>query len=261
MNIKENLLELVRYKSFVKEQVRQLIFIRYRRTFFGYFWTLLNPLLMMGVTTIVFSSIYNLNIKEFAIYMFSGMLAFNFFRDSITQSATTYLENENLILRIYVPRFLFPLSRIIFVTLDNFLMFISLSLILFFIGGTNLNTNLIFLPLSYLLLFMFCLGISLIISVFTVFFRDLPHFLSLTLQVLLFTSPVFLKPTLLPSKLNLLFRFNPLSYYIDLFRSPIMESSFPTLQTISICLILSILSVFFGLIYFIKNERSIALKL
>ena len=189
------------------------------------------------------------------------MLAFNFFRDSITQSATTYLENENLILRIYVPRFLFPLSRIIFVTLDNFLMFISLSLILFFIGGTNLNTNLIFLPLSYLLLFMFCLGISLIISVFTVFFRDLPHFLSLTLQVLLFTSPVFLKPTLLPSKLNLLFRFNPLSYYIDLFRSPIMESSFPTLQTISICLILSILSVFFGLIYFIKNERSIALKL
>ena len=246
MNIKNNLSELIEYKSFVKEHLRQLIFIRYRRTIFGYLWTLLNPLLMMSVTTFVFSSIYKVDIKEFALYMFSGMLAFNFFRDSMMQSAITYLDNENLILKIYVPRVLFPFSRIIFVTLDNCLMFISLSIIILLIGETNISLSLIFLPLSYLLLFLFCLGISLIISVFTVFFRDLPHFLSISLQILFFMSPVFLRPTILPSKLNLLFKFNPLSYYIDLFRSPIMQSNFPTLQTILICLILSISSLIFG---------------
>ena len=144
MKIKNNFSELIKYKSFVKEQIRHLIFIRYRRTLFGYLWTLLNPLLIMSVTTFVFSSIYKVDIKEFALYMFSGMLAFNFFRDSMMQSTITYLDNENLILKIYVPRVLFPFSRIVFVTLDNCLMFIALSIIILIIGGSKISVSLIF---------------------------------------------------------------------------------------------------------------------
>ena len=115
---KKNIIsEIIEYRSFLKEMVTQLIFIRYRRTILGYLWTLLNPLLMMAVTSLVFSTIYNIDLKTFAIYMFSGTVGFNFFSNSVSQSAQSYIGNEALLLKVYIPRFIFPLSFVLFVAI------------------------------------------------------------------------------------------------------------------------------------------------
>lgn len=254
------LLEIIEYRSFLKEQILLLVLLRYRRTALGYFWTLLNPIFMILITTVVFSSIYDTSVKEFATYTFSGMLAFNFIRDSLSLSSEAFLENEDLILKVYIPRIMFPLSRVIFVAIDNILLFFVLSFLILGVGG-QLSSALIFLPISYLILISFCMGISIIFSVSSVYFRDLPHFLTISLQVLLFTSPVFLRPTIMPSKLNLIFQINPISYFIDLFRYPIYEGTFPPLSLILVCIAISIVSLFFGFNFFIRNQKNIALNL
>ena len=258
---KKNIIsELIEYRAFLIENVTQLIFIRYRRTILGYLWTLLNPLLMMSVTSIVFSSIYNMDLKTFAIYMFSGTIAFNFFSKSVTESCQSFIGNEGLLLKVYLPRFIFPLSYVLFVAIDNILMLIALTLIIFLIGGT-LGLPLIFLPISYLIIFFFSIGISLVSAVTSVYLRDLPHLLVITFQALLFLSPVFIKPTELSSKINILFKLNPITYFIELFRNPLYENSFPTISTLIICLIISIFSFILGMTIFNKFSKNIALRL
>ena len=260
MKLKTYIDETIEFRPFLYQMVSQLIFIRYRRTVFGYLWTLLNPLLMMSVTALVFSSIYNIDLKTFAIYMFSGTIGFNFFSNSVSQSAQSFIGNESLLLKVYIPRFMFPLSNVLFVSIDNVLMMLALSLIILVIGG-KLSLALFFLPFAYLIIFMFSLGISLIASIMSVYFRDLPHLLVITFQALLFLSPVFIKPTELSSRINILFKYNPLTYYIDLFRSPIYENSFPPLSSILISIILSIVSLFIGFKIFNKYQGNIALRL
>ena len=182
MKLKTYIDETIEFRPFLFQMVSQLIFIRYRRTVFGYLWTLLNPLLMMSVTALVFSSIYNIDLKTFAIYMFSGQIGFNFFSNSVSQSAQAFIGNESLLLKVYIPRFMFPLSNVLFVIIDNVLMMLALSLIILVIGG-KLSLALLFLPFAYLIIFIFSLGLSLIASILSVYFRDLPHLLVITLML------------------------------------------------------------------------------
>ena len=126
---------------------------------------------MMGVTALVFSSIYNIDLKTFAVYMFSGMIAYNFFNNSVSQSANSFIGNESLLLKVYIPRLLFPLSYVLFSTIDNLLMMFALSIIILLIGG-KLSIAILFLPIAYILIFVFSFGISLICSIMAVFFRD-----------------------------------------------------------------------------------------
>ena len=192
--------------------------------------------------------------------MFSGTIGFNFFSNSVSQSAQSYIGNEALLLKVYIPRFIFPLSYVLFVAIDNILMLVSLTFIIFLIGGT-LGVPLVFLPIAYIFVFFFSLGISLISSIASVYFRDLPHLLVITFQALLFLSPVFIKPTELSSKLNVLFKINPITYYIELFRNPLYENSFPSLPTLFICACISLISMILGLIIFNKFNKNIALRL
>ena len=215
---------------------------------------------MMTVTSLVFSTIYNVELKTFAIYLFSGTIGYNIISNSVTQSAKSYIENEALILKVYIPRFIFPLSYVLFAAIDNILMLISLTFIIFLIGG-KLGLALIFLPLSYAIIFFFSLGISLISSISSLYFRDLPYLLVITFQALLFLSPVFIKPTELSSKINFLFKINPITYYIELFRNPLYENSFPSISTTFICIFLSFISMISGLIIFKKFNKNIALIL
>ena len=260
MFLKNIINEIIEYRFFLNEQVGHLVLLRYRRTILGYLWTLLSPLISMTITTFVFATIYRTNIQDFAIYLFSGMLVFSFFRDSLSLSSSVFLQNETLIKKVYLPRFLFPLTRVIFAGIDNISLFASLSLIIFVIGG-KFSFALIVIPIFYFMLFLFCLGFGLIFSVLSVYFRDLPYLINIALQGLIFLSPVFIKPTIFPSKLNYLLKLNPITYYIDLFRYPLYKGVYPPILSVFICTFISIFSAIVGFKFFYKYENTISMKL
>jgi ABC-2 type transport system permease protein/lipopolysaccharide transport system permease protein len=252
--------EIKQYRNVLDQLVRQQITLRYRRTFFGYLWTLFNPLLMMSVTAIVFSAIFKMDLKTYAVFLFSGVIAFNLFGTIVTQCGQSLVGNEQLIKKIYIPKFLFPLAVSITLLIDSLLMFVSLFFIIVIIGG-NYSTSLVGLFPAYILLYLFAFGIGLITSIISVYFRDLLHIITILMQALVFLSPVYYKPDNLGVKVQWVMELNPLTQFIELFRSPIFSATFPAIEIYLQATLYAVLSLSAGIWFFNKHEQRVTFRM
>lgn len=252
--------EIYENRHILHQLVRQQITLRYRRTIFGYLWTLFNPLLMMSVTAVVFSTIFNMDLKTYAIFLFSGVIAFNYFGTTVVQGGQSLIGNEQLIKKIYIPKLLFPLSVSLAMLIDSLLMAVSLFAIILVIGG-KLTLSLLFIPFAYLLLFAFSFGLALVFSVSAVYFRDLQHIIGIVMQALVFLSPVYYKPEALAGKVKSLIEANPLTLFIELFRAPIDQGTFPATAVVLQATLYACLSLMIGLWFFGKHEHRVAFRM
>lgn len=252
--------EIKVHRNVLAQLVRQQITLRYRRTFFGYLWTLFNPLLMMSVTAVVFSAIFQMDLKTYAVFLFAGVIAFNLFGTIVTQCGQSLVGNEQLIKKIYVPKFLFPLAVSITLLIDSLLMFLSLFFIIIIIGG-KFSISLVGLFPAYILLYLFALGIGLVTSVVSVYFRDLLHIITILMQALVFLSPVYYKPDNLGAKVQVLIELNPLTQFIELFRSPIFGVTFPAIEFYFQAAAYAILSLSAGIWFFSKHEQRVTFRM
>jgi ABC-type polysaccharide/polyol phosphate export permease len=251
----------VQANSYVLWQlVRQQLILRYRRTVVGYFWTLINPLLMMSVTAIVFSALFKVPLREYSVFLFSGMIAWNSFSSTVSQSCQAIISNEGLIKKIYLPKILFPLAVSFGVAIDTLLSFLALFVIILVLGG-KFSLALFVLPLSFLLLFIFSLGIGLVMSVVTVFFRDLVYIINVILQAMFFLTPIMYDKTMLGGPAAFLMKINPLVAYVDLFRSPLAHGTLPSATSFSLAFIFAILSLLIGLAVLSANEKKLVYRL
>lgn len=258
--ITEYIFEIRKYKDVFFQLVRQQLVLRYRRTVFGYIWTLLNPILMMTVTAVVFASLFKVDLKTFAIFLFAGMIPWNCFNGTVTQSAVSFINNEGLIKKIYLPRLLFPLSVASGVLIDSLLSFVALFIIMLVIGAP-FSVALLFIPVAYLLLFFFSFGIALVFSITTVFFRDLQYVIGIAMQALFFLTPILYKSEALAGKVAVLIKFNPVGVYIELFRAPLYTASMPELSVVLNAAMLAVVSMLVGMMVFIKQEKKIVFRL
>lgn len=206
--------ELYCSREVLSQLVTQQLILRYRRTALGYLWTLINPLLMMSLMAVVFSTLFKVDVKVFAVFLFTGMIPWNFFSSVSTQSGSAFIQNEGLINKIYLPKAIFPLSIAFALFVDSLLSFLALFVIIIALGG-QLGWPLLFLPVSFLLLFFFTLGFALIMSIATVFFRDLQHVILVAMQGLFFLTPILYKHDALAGKVAWLVGMNPVTplYY------------------------------------------------
>jgi ABC-type polysaccharide/polyol phosphate export permease len=254
-----NVIEIKKYQYVLYQLVRQQLTLRYRRTLFGYFWTLLNPILMMTVTAVVFSSLFKLDLRSFAVFLFAGMIPWNLFNASVAQSSSAFIYNESLIKKIYLPKIIFPLSISLSVLIESFLSFCALLLIILVIGG-KFSVALLFIPIAYFLLFIFCFGIALFISVSTVFFRDIQYVIGIALQALFFLTPVIYKKNSLAGKVGWIVDINPIGFFIDLFRYPIDLGILPGIYTLLFAVFMSAISLILGCIFFFTQQNKIVFR-
>jgi len=252
--------ELLSSRAVLWQLVRQQLILRYRRTALGYLWTLVNPLLMMSVMAFVFSSLFKADLKEFAIFLFAGMIPWGMFNSVSTQSAGAFINNEGLIKKIYLPKIIFPLSIATALLIDSILSFVALLLIIIAIGG-SVSWVLFFLPVAFLLLFMFSTGVGLITSVLTVFFRDLQYVIIIAMQGLFFLTPILYKHDALSGSVAMLVGLNPVVPFIELFRAPLYRGVVPGLSSIAIATLISLVTICLGLAYFYKQEKKIVYRL
>lgn len=252
--------EVYNNTSIIKILVWQQLVLRYRRTFLGYLWSLINPLLMMSVMSLVFSTIFKADLKTFTIFLFTGMIPWTFFSSVVSQSSGSFINNESLIKKIYLPKIIFPLSLCISLLIDSFLSFLSLFVILLVLG-VSLSWALLFIPIAYFLLFFFSFGIGLVMSVITVYFRDLQHIIVIAMQGLFFLSPIFYKREVLSGKVAVLININPVTTFIEMFRAPLYLSTLPALSVVIKAIVFSSFAMILGLIVFFRQEKKIVFRL
>jgi ABC-type polysaccharide/polyol phosphate export permease len=252
--------ELYNSRNVLSQLVSQQLILRYRRTALGFLWTLVNPLLMMSVMAFVFSTLFNADLKTFTVFLFAGMIPWNFFSSVVTQSGNSFINNEGLIKKIYLPKGIFPLSIAVALLIDNVLSFLALFVIIITIGG-SLSWAVLFIPIAYLMLFFFTLGVGLIMSVATVFFRDLQHITLIIMQGLFFVTPILYKQDRLTGKIAWLVDFNPLVPFIELFRAPLSQASLPSSTVILQVVLLSLSAMATGLFVFLRQEKKIVFRL
>ncbi len=252
--------EAHQYRDVLWQLVRQFLTLRYRRTLLGYVWTLINPLLMMLVTAVVFSTLFKLDLAGYAVFLFAGMIPWNFFSMSVTQSCTSFIQNEGLIKKIYLPKLIFPLSLVIGMLVDSLLSMAALSLLILPFGG-KFSAALLFIPIAYFLLFMFAMGVAMLMSVATVFFRDLQYVIAVLMQAWFFLTPVMYRHDALTGKVAWVVALNPMASFIELFRAPLLQGQLPSMQALGVCAAMGLVSLAVGFWTLVAQEKNIVFRL
>lgn len=253
--------EIVRFWPVIANMVIQELRVRYQRSFLGFFWTLLNPILMMTVLGFVFSNLYQGRTGDnFTLYLFAGMVPWGFVQSSIGESALCFIVNEGLIKKIYIPKIVFPLTRLLinlttlgFTLTALFLMLIPL--------GARPSLALFALPAALVLLAAFVLGLSLIVSTLNTFYRDCGHLVSVFLQAWYFATPIIYKAEFLPQRIRWWLVFNPAYPVVKLFQDILAGGRWPDWPTWLMAAGIAATSVGVGYATFKSQEDKLVFRL
>ena len=249
---------LFNYIWLLEELVKRDLKIKYRRSVLGYVWSVLNPLLMMVVFTIVFSNLFKFDIPNYPLYLLCGQLIFNFFSDATTQAMNSILMGASLIKKVYLPKYIFPVAR----GLSSFVMMVfSLLalLIVMIVTGATFHLTLIMLPVAIFYLFLFVMGIGLVLSVLVIYFRDIEHLYGVFLTVFMYMTPIIYPISIVPDWIKDFILLNPLTSYVDFFRECVMYGHWPSIQLHLICLLCSLTSLLIGMVVFEKHQKDFIL--
>ena len=251
-------MELFKYKDLIKELVVRDIKVKYKKSVLGILWSILNPLLMMIVLSIVFSEIFKSSTKNFALYLITGQVIFNFFSESTNMSMMSILGNGGLIKKVYLPKYIFPLSKTLFGLVNLIFSLIAVFIVILF-TKQKIGISSFFIPLLFIYVTIFSLGIGFILSSTAVFFRDILHLYSILLIVWNYLTPVFYPLEIVPYKYRNFISLNPMTYYVEYFRKILLYNEIPDLNLNFICFFVSIISLVIGILVFRKNQNKFIL--
>ncbi len=250
----------MKYKPLLLNLISRDLKVKYRRSVLGVLWSVLNPLLMMVVITIVFSTIFRFDIPNFPIYYLTGSLIYSFFSEATNAAMTSVVSNAPLLKKVYIPKYIFPLQKTIFSFVNLLFSFIAILIVLIFMPVDP--TPLMFLtPIPILYTFFFALGIGMALSSLSVYVRDLFHLYSVLLIAWMYLTPIFYPVSILPENLLGIIEANPLYHFIDYFRNVFMYGQMPTLEDNLICLTFAAVSFFLGVFIFKKTQKNFVLYL
>ena len=251
-------LELIKYKWLLWELVSRDLKIKYRRSFLGYLWSILNPLLLMTVLTIVFSYMFRFQIPNYPVYLLAGQLVFTFFCEATSISMLSVLTGASIIKKVYLPKYIFPVSKTLSCLVNFGFSLVALFIVILATKSGFFMTE-ILLPVFVVYLFTFTMGVSLIVATLVVFFRDTQHLYGVFLTVLNYLTPIFYPVSMLPQWLQKLMIFNPIYNYVTFFRKIVLYGQWPTTLEHVICIAFSVGSLLFGYYVFDKYQKDFIL--
>ena len=251
------ILSLKKYKFLIEQLVSRDFKVKYKRSFLGVAWSLLNPVLTMAVMYIVFSNFFRFSVPgiSYAAYLFTGQIMFNYFSEASNLSMSTIIANASLINKVYVPKYIFPLTKCLFVGI-NFLMTLVPLYAVLLITGTGLCWQHLLLPYVFICLFMFTFGAGMILATITVFMRDMLYIYTVFLTLLTYATPLFWTMDIVTDPVFIgLLKCNPLYHFIDFARTIMLYHQTPTVEQFVICGILAVVFLFVGAFVFKKHQN------
>ncbi len=258
MRLLADLKKYARYKFLIAELISRDIKLKYRRSSLGYFWSLLNPLLTMIVVSTVFSFIFKQEIENFPIYLLIGQIMFQFFAESTSMSMGAIIQNAPLLKKVYVPKYVFPISRVLSCGVNLVFSLGALFIVMLF-TKTPISFSILLLPFPIACIVIFSLGIGLILSVYAVYFRDLLHLYGVFTTLLMYLTPIFYPITLLPNGIRWLINANPLTQFVTSMRTIVLERSAPSAENTVLCIAFSAAALAIGCAAFKRAQKKFML--
>ena len=250
----------LKYKPLLLELTGRDIKIKYRRSVLGVAWTLLRPLMMMTVLSVVFSNLFRFQIENFPLYILSGQVIFNFFNDASTTGLHAIIGSKALIKKVYVPKYLFVISRILSSIINLFASFTALLLVMFALrADMHYKAFLAFVPL--VLCAIFSLGVGMLLSAVTVKFRDIMHLWSVFTTALMYLTPVIYPLSILPPVMNKIVNANPLTNYLLMFRAVMLNNMFFSWKRVFVGAVEAAVMLVIGMVVFYKEQDSFILNI
>lgn len=246
--------EMWKYRDFLSLLVEKNIKLKYRRSWLGYVWSVLNPLFIMIVMTIVFSAMFNREIENFPVYLFCGQLLFNFMSTATTLSMFSITDNADLLKKTYVPKYLFTLARVTGCLVD-LLFSMGALVIVMAVTGAKFTPYVLLFPFVILQLYVFTVGLSLFLAQASVFFRDVQFIYNAVITAWMYFSAIFYPLEALPEAAVWIIRhFNPMYFYIGQFRDLVYYGRMPGHIIIMAGCSCAVLMLVFGLWSFMRSQ-------
>lgn len=250
--------ELWTYRELVWVMIVRDLKVRYKQTVMGVAWAVLQPLLMIAIFTIIFGNLAKIPSDgyPYPIFVFSGLLAWNFFSASAGASGVSLIGASNLVSKVYFPRIIIPISSIGVATVD-FLIGSLLLIILMILYSQAISLSILLLPFFLFGLITLSIGFGSWLASVTVVYRDFRYVITYMLQIWMYLTPVLYPPNFVPEAWRWLLYLNPMYGWINGVRASFLGQPIDLLGT-TISIILSFVVFMFGLMYFEKTQRRFA---
>lgn len=250
--------EIKNYRYLLGQLIRRDILTRYKRSFLGVAWTMLNPLGTMLILSIVFSRLFNA-VQPYPVYILSGLIVWNFFSQATNAAISGLVWGGGLLTRIYIPPTIFGVSAI-GTALVNLLLSIVPLVLVMLLSGAAIPWTMVFLPVSILLLVGFALGFGLIISSLAVFFPDISEMYQIVLTAWMYLTPIIYPETIIPENWLGLYSLNPMYWMVKMFRLPIFDGRIPIWAEIWPALAWSTVTLVIGWVFFTSKSDEYAYR-
>lgn len=251
---KQRMTDFYSYRHLLYQLVARDVKLKYRRSFLGYLWSILNPLMTMIIMVAVFSNMFRFDIENYPVYLIIGQTIFNFVSESTNHAMWSITGNAALLKKTYVPKYIFTLSKVTS-SCVNTLFSLGAMIIVFFVCKVPLNRYMLFIPVIILQVYVFCVGMGMFLSQATVFFRDIQYIYAAFLTAWIYLTPIFYPIKLLPYELMWVIKhFNPLYSYITQFRTVVLAQTMPDPRLVLYGFCVSFGVMFVGTVFFMKNQ-------
>ena len=255
MIIKNTVTNLKRYSFLLQQLVSRDFKVKYKRSILGILWSLLYPILTMLVMAVVFSNVFKFSTPgvSYLAYLLSGLVMFNYFTEASNLSMSSVVANFSLINKIYIPKYIFPLSKCLFVGINFLLTLIPLYIVLI-ATKTGINIYHVFLPYVFVCLFMFTFGFGLILAAVSVFLRDMFYIYGIVVMMWTYLTPIMYDIKMISENVQPFLKLNPMYHYINFAREIILYRRIPQPFTWTVCLLSSVAVLIIGVIVFKKTQ-------
>ena len=252
--------QLARFWPVVRNMVVQELRVRYQRSMLGFVWTLLNPILMMVTLTLVFSQLLGKDFRGYALNLFAGMVPWGLLSACLNECAFCIIQNEGLIRKIFLPKLIFPLTRVL-INLTTFVLSMAALFLLLIPLGARFSPPMLLLPLAVALFTAFAMGLGLVVATMNTFYRDCGHLVSVFLQAWYFATPIIYDVRDFSAVVQRRFWLNPAYPFVRLFQTIIRDAAWPDLATIMVAAGLATVSLGVGYAAFKCHEDKLVFRL
>lgn len=257
------------YKYLLMQLVSRDFKVKYKRSVLGVAWSVLNPLFTMIILNLVFSQLFNMKsqggIKDYPIYLLTGLVLFNYFSEATNLSNGAVVGNFNLLTKVYIPKYIFPLSKVLSSALN--LLFSLIALYFIFIIEVLRGKPVAFSFTHFLLIFdliffvLFTVGMGLILSTLTVFFRDMFYIWGVVLTAWNYLTPIMYPISIIENSdawykpyMMFIYHINPLYYYTNYAREVVMDNVVPSLNLHLACILFAVFFLLIGILFFRSKQ-------
>lgn len=250
--------EIYEYRTMIVSLIRRDLRGRYKGSALGFAWTFLNPLLQLGVYTVVFSTIMRAGIEDYYLFLFVALIPWLFFSTSVSAGASCVMAQKEMVKKIYFPREVLPIAHVTCQLVNMLLSFVVVFAVLLLSGkGISLQA-LLYLPIVIVAEYFLAISITMIVSAVTVYLRDLEHVLVILTMAWQFLTPVMYSIDMVPEELRSIFNVNPMTPIIVAYRDILYYKRLPEIGNLLHGFVLSTILLVIGWLVFGRLKKHFA---